>query len=166
MIMSKFPVSFLLVLCCLVPIAIAIVAPVYAAIEVYQFENDAQEDRFKDLSDQLRCPMCLNSNLSGSDAPIAADLRVEIYEQILDGHSNDEIIDFMTQRYGEFINYRPALNASTFILWFGPLFLLLAGFAIIWRMGKNSQKLVEATELSADEQVKLDKILSGQGGNS
>ena len=116
------------------------------------------------MSDQLRCPMCLNANLSGSDAPIAADLRVEIYEQILDGRSNDEIIDFMTQRYGEFINYRPALNAGTFVLWFGPLFLLLTGMLIIWRMGKNSQLRNESAALSAEEQTKLDNILAGKEG--
>lgn len=158
--MYKSLQSFMLVLCCLLPIF----TPAFAAIEVYQFENEAQEQRFKDLSDQLRCPMCLNANLSGSDAPIAADLRVEIYEQILDGRSNDEIIDFMTQRYGEFINYRPALNAGTFVLWFGPLFLLLTGMLIIWRMGKNSQLRNESAALSAEEQTKLDNILAGKEG--
>ncbi len=132
-----------------------------AAIEVYQFDNDSQQERFNDLSDQLRCPMCLNSNLSGSDAPIAADLRAEIYEQILDGRSNDQIIDFMTQRYGDFINYRPPLNSGTFLLWFGPLILLLAGMLIVWRMGKNSQKL-KPSELTEAEQRKLNDILASK----
>jgi len=133
----------------------------YAAIEVYQFDNDSQQDRFNDLSDQLRCPMCLNSNLSGSDAPIAADLRAEIYEQILDGRSNDQIIDFMTQRYGDFINYRPPLNSGTFILWFGPLILLLAGLVIVWRMGKASQKL-KSIELTYAEKQKLTQLLASK----
>ncbi len=137
-----------------------------AAIEVYQFEDDSQQERFNALSDQLRCPMCLNSNLSGSDAPIAADLRAEIYEQILDGRTNDQIIDFMTQRYGDFINYRPPLNSGTFLLWFGPLILLFAGMLIVWRMGKNSQQL-KPSELTEAEQQKLNDILASkkQAGN-
>jgi cytochrome c-type biogenesis protein CcmH len=139
----------------------ACVLPVNAAIEVYQFDNDSQQERFNNLSDQLRCPMCLNSNLSGSDAPIAADLRAEIYEQISDGRSNEQIIDFMTQRYGDFINYRPPLNSGTFVLWFGPLILLLAGLLIIWRMGKNSQKLTPS-ELTVAEQQKLNDILASK----
>ena len=132
-----------------------------AAIEVYEFDDDSQQQRFNDLSDQLRCPMCLNSNLSGSDAPIAADLRAEIYEQILDGRSNDQIIEFMTQRYGDFINYRPPLNSGTFLLWFGPLFLLLTGLLVVWRMGKNSQT-INTEDLSAEEQQKLQAILAGK----
>ncbi len=132
-----------------------------AAIEVYQFDNDSQQERFNELSGQLRCPMCLNSNLSGSDAPIAADLRAEIYEQILDGRSNDQIIEFMTERYGDFINYRPPLNSGTFLLWFAPLFLLLTGLLIVWRMGKASQ-LLKPTELTDAEQQKLKDILSSQ----
>lgn len=130
-------------------------------IEIRDFENELQEQRFNDLSDQLRCPMCLNSNLSGSDAPIAADLRAEIYRQILDGRSNDEIIDFLTQRYGDFINYRPPLNSGTFLLWFGPLILLLAGLLIVWRMGKSSQKL-QPNKLSHEEQEKLNAFLDNK----
>lgn len=135
---------------------------IFAAIEVYEFQNPEQEQRFHQLSDQLRCPMCLNSNLSGSDAPIAADLRVEIYEQILDGRSNEEIIDFMTQRYGDFINYRPPLNRGTFVLWFGPLILLLAGLAIVWRMGWSGNRINEESELSSEEQQRLENLLSGK----
>ena len=130
-------------------------------IEIRDFENELQEQRFNDLSDQLRCPMCLNSNLSGSDAPIAADLRAEIYRQILDGRSNDEIIDFLTQRYGDFINYRPPLNSGTFLLWFGPLILLLAGLLIVWRMVKSSQKL-QPNKLSHEEQEKLNAFLDNK----
>jgi len=133
-----------------------------AAIEVYQFDSPDQEERFHQLSDQLRCPMCLNSNLSGSDAPIAADLRAEIYEQIIDGRTNDEIIDFMTQRYGDFINYRPPLNRGTVLLWFGPLLLLLAGLLVVWRMVRSNQSVDQALALTAEQQQKLEKILTGK----
>ncbi len=139
---------------------VVFVSRVWAAIEVYEFETDAQQERFYQLSDQLRCPMCLNSNLSGSDAPIAADLRAEIYEQIIDGRSNDEIIDFMTQRYGDFINYRPPLNRGTLLLWFGPLALLLLGFGIILRMTLNNRSKAQVSELTPEEKQKLDRILA------
>ncbi|PCJ41445.1 MAG: cytochrome C biogenesis protein [SAR86 cluster bacterium] len=132
---------------------------VNAAIEVYQFDDESQEERFNTLIDQLRCPMCLNSNLSGSDAPIAADLRAEIHKQILDGRSNVQIIDFLTQRYGDFINYRPPLNPGTYLLWFGPLILLLTGLVIVWRIGRSSQKL-SVSKLTTEEQEKLDNILA------
>ncbi len=128
-------------------------------IEVRDFENAEQEERFNSLSAQLRCPMCLNAPLSQSDAPIAADLRAEIYQQIMNGCSNEEIITFMTQRYGDFINYRPPLNPGTYLLWFGPLVLLLAGFFVVWRMGKNSQ-LQKTVELTAEEKQKLDTLLA------
>ena len=71
------------------------VAPVFSAIQEYAFESEQEEDRFKKLTYEMRCPKCLNSNLAGSDAPIAADLRQRnIYEQITEGRSNDEIIEF------------------------------------------------------------------------
>lgn len=133
---------------------------VNAAIEDYVFENQEHQQQFRQLSDQLRCPMCLNSNLAGSDAPIAADLRAEIYQQILEGRSNDEIIDFMTQRYGDFINYRPPLNRGTFMLWFGPLILLLIGMLVAWRIIRNNQNRPATAGLSTEEQQKLDSILA------
>lgn len=134
--------------------------PAGGAIEEYAFDSDQEEDRFKKLTYEMRCPKCLNSNLAGSDAPIAADLRQEIYEQIREGRSNDEIIEFMSARYGDFILYRPRLTLATFFLWFGPVFLLLAGFFIVRRMMVNSQ-LSGQTEgaLSAQEQEKLRQLL-------
>ena len=133
---------------------------VFGAIEEYAFESEQEEDRFKKLTFEMRCPKCLNSNLSGSDAPIAADLRQEIYEQITEGRSNDEIIDFMSARYGDFILYRPRLTLATFFLWFGPAILLIGGLFIVRRMMLASQLTQQSeTALSACEQEKLRKIL-------
>ncbi|MBT5485150.1 MAG: cytochrome c-type biogenesis protein CcmH [Gammaproteobacteria bacterium] len=151
MILRKFICAFLLLL---------FVAPVFSAIQEYAFESEQEEDRFKKLTYEMRCPKCLNSNLAGSDAPIAADLRQEIYKQITEGRSNDEIIDFMSSRYGDFILYRPRLTLATFFLWFGPAILLVAGLFIVRRMLLASALVQQnETALSTDEQETLRKLL-------
>jgi cytochrome c-type biogenesis protein CcmH len=130
-----------------------------AAIEELKFASAAERERYETLVAELRCPKCLNSNLAGSDAPIAADLRNEIYEQISGGMSDDQIIEFMTARYGDFILYRPPLNAGTALLWFGPLALLLAGFVVLRRMLAASAASTSDAALSSDEQQRLAALL-------
>lgn len=144
---------------------------VHAAIEELEFASPDDRARYERLAEELRCPKCLNSNLAGSDAPIAADLRAEIHEQILAGRSNDEIVDFMTARYGDFILYRPPLNIGTALLWFGPGLLLLAGLVILRRMliANRSAASVEGGSdamLSSEEQHKLDALLDDSGKSS
>jgi len=131
-----------------------------AAIEELSFTNEQQHDRYQKLISELRCPKCLNANLAGSDAPIAADLRAEIYEQILAGNSDAEILDFLTDRYGDFILYRPPLNPGTTLLWFGPPLLLLAGFFIARRMLVNSAALAANDVLSGEEQQQLARLVA------
>jgi len=130
-----------------------------AAIEEYAFEEEVQEERFKQLTYEMRCPKCLNSNIAGSDAPIAADLRKEVYDQILEGRTDQEILDFMSSRYGDFILYRPRLTAGTLVLWFGPVLLLLGGIIIVRRMMLQSQDTATETGLTQKEQEELDKLL-------
>jgi len=135
------------------------ITPVFAAIEEHEFANAEQEARYHKLIDEMRCPKCLNANLSGSDAPIAADLRAEIYDQIMAGRSNDDIISFLTLRYGDFILYRPPLNAGTVLLWFGPLALLILGFFVARRMLSGGRQLSTGDALSAEEAKALDALL-------
>src|SRR5690606_26433566 len=97
---------------------------------------------------------------SGSDAPIAADLRQEIYEQVMAGRSDEEIKDFMTERYGDFILYRPRVTPGTYLLWFGPPLLLLVGFFIALRLMRSSQATAEDDDLSQDEQRRLTRYLN------
>lgn len=130
-----------------------------AAIEDLEFSSEEQRERYQNLIEELRCPKCLNANLAGSDAPIATDLRAEIYEQITSGKSDDEIVDYMTARYGNFILYRPPLTPGTALLWFGPLVLLLAGFFIIRRMMSASTAPAGGDMLSPEEQARLDAML-------
>jgi cytochrome c-type biogenesis protein CcmH len=130
-----------------------------AAIEELTFADAEQEARYRQLTDELRCPKCLNANLAGSDAPIAADLRTEIFAQIQQGRSDAEIKEFMTARYGDFILYRPPLNRGTVLLWFGPLALLLAGFFTLRRMLRAARAATGDNTLSADELRQLNSLL-------
>ncbi len=140
--------------------ALLLALPAYAAIEEVEFNDAQQLVRYKALIAELRCPMCLNANLAGSDAPIAADLRAEIHRQILAGKSDAEILDFLTTRYGEFILYKPPLHWATSLLWFTPPLLLLLGLVVVRRMLASSRQLAaESEQLSKQEQEQLQQLL-------
>ncbi|ALO46307.1 cytochrome c-type biogenesis protein [Pseudohongiella spirulinae] len=115
-----------------------IVPTAHAQMDVYEFETDEQQRRFRQLSNDFRCPMCQNANLSSSPGGVAADLRREIYLMIIDGMSDEEIESFMLERYGDFILYRPRLTVQTLLLWFGPVLFLLAGVWIAWNITRRS----------------------------
>lgn len=116
----------------------AIFAPAHAQMDVYEFDTDEQQRRFRQLSNDFRCPMCQNANLSSSPGGVAADLRREIYLMIMDGMSDEEIETFMLERYGDFILYRPRLTVQTLLLWFGPVLFLLGGVWIAWNITRRS----------------------------
>ena len=93
--------------------------------EIYPFDDFNKEVRFNVLVKDYRCPKCQSSNLAGSNAPIAKDLKLEIYKLIKLGKSDQEITNFLSQRYGDFILYEPPFNSATSILWVGPFFILI-----------------------------------------
>ena len=95
------------------------------------FENQQQEERFKQLTRELRCTVCQNQNLADSDAQLAHDLRAQVHEMLLAGKSDDEIKQFMVDRYGDFVLYRPPVQENTFLLWLAPAVLLLIGVIIL-----------------------------------
>lgn len=99
--------------------------------EMYAFRNDVDRDRYYTLVDELRCPKCQNQNLADSNAELAQDLRDKIAELIVQDFSNDEIVSYMVERYGEFVRYEPAVNKDTLWLWFGPLVLALCGVGVL-----------------------------------
>lgn len=99
-----------------------------------EFRDRAEEQRFHALVSELRCVMCQNQSLADSNAPIAHDLRREVFDLMREGQSDDEIEAFLVGRYGEFVLYRPQLGASTWLLWFGPALLLLVGAVLIVRI--------------------------------
>src|SRR5690606_6016625 len=98
------------------------------------FQDDAEEQRFRNLVGELRCVMCQNQSLSDSDAQIAHDLRREVLDLMRSGMDDAQIKDFLVARYGEFVLYRPRVSATTWLLWFGPGLVLLAGIVVVVRI--------------------------------
>lgn len=133
---------------------------VSAQVDTFEFDNDEQQSRFRQLSDELRCPMCQNTNLSGSTGGVAEDLRREIHRMILGGLSNEEIEQFMFERYGDFIFYRPRLRAETILLWFGPLvFLIIGGFVAYSIFRRANSVDQEAVGLDEEQEAKLNELV-------
>ena len=137
---------------------------VFAAIDTYEFQDEATRERFKQLTFELRCPKCQNQNLQDSDAGIAADLRNEIYRMLQAGESDAQIVDFMVARYGEFVLYRPPVNNMTYILWYGPFVLAVMGIVVIVLVARKkkrgSDKGIDLdTQLSENESERLKRIL-------
>ncbi|WP_425501764.1 cytochrome c-type biogenesis protein [Pseudoxanthomonas broegbernensis] len=99
-----------------------------------QFHDTAEETRFHALTAELRCVMCQNQSLADSHAQIAQDMRREVLELMRQGRSDAQVKQFLVERYGEFVLYRPALERHTWLLWFGPAGVLLAGAAVVWRI--------------------------------
>ena len=98
---------------------------------VYQFEDIAQEKRFYSLISEIRCPKCTSGSIASSDAPVSRDLKNKVYNLIIDGSSDDEIKKYVSDRFGNFSDYRPALEGANYILWFGP-FIFLSLILIIF----------------------------------
>ncbi|AKH69981.1 uncharacterized protein involved in biosynthesis of c-type cytochromes [Spongiibacter sp. IMCC21906] len=132
----------------------------FAVIETYRFDNDVQRQRYQNFIDELRCPKCQNQNLSGSDAAIAQDLRREIHRMIMAGKSDIEITQYMLQRYGDFVLYRPRMSAATSVLWLGPIALVLLGGLVWWRLSaRRSGDVPVSGELSTAEQQRLSQLM-------
>lgn len=152
------------VLCVLALAVLALSAQ--AAVDVREFGSETDRQRYLSFIEEMRCPKCQNQNLAGSDSPIAKDLRDQLFELIEDGRSDKEIIDFMVERYGEYILYRPRLNAATLLLWLGPVFLLLIGIVVLIMVVRQRRSVTESgagSEASVDlppaEREHLQKLL-------
>ncbi|WP_101674965.1 cytochrome c-type biogenesis protein [Alloalcanivorax mobilis] len=127
--------------CFAVLLLLAFALPALAAIDVYPFDSDAQQDRFHRLTEELRCPKCQNQSIADSDAGIARDMRERVARMLRDGRSDEEIVQYFVDRYGDFVSYRPPLNARTVVLWLGPGLLLLGGgLAIVVLMVRASRR--------------------------
>ena len=132
---------------------------VLASIDAYPFPNEELTDRYEQLISELRCPQCLNTNLAGSDAMIAQDLRREVHRMLIEGKTDKEVLDFMYFRYGDFVLYDPRFDLKTLALWLSPLLLLLAA-GFIWLNTVRAEK--EALPWEEDDEKKLNEILKAK----
>ena len=122
------------------------IAQVSEVPEPLVFANQQQQQRFDKLTLELRCLVCQNQNLADSDAPLAHDLRREVHQMLMSGQSNEQIKQFLVERYGDFVLYRPPVQKNTYLLWLGPLILLLVGGWILRASIKNRSALLDADE--------------------
>lgn len=131
----------------------------FAGVEVHEFEDPQQEQQYNRLIAELRCLVCQNQNLADSNAELAQDLRQEVYEMIQNGASDQEIINFMVARYGDFVLYRPPFKSTTAFLWIGPFIILLVGFVILLMFIRKRRK-VDEVQLDASEQARARELLN------
>lgn len=145
-------------------LSVCCAAFVHAAIDPYDFDNDAQRDRYRQFIEDMRCPKCQNQNLAGSDAPIAKDLRHELHRLLIEGKSDKEIVDLMVARYGEFVLYKPPFDHKTAILWLAPLGFLTVGALVLVTVIRRRSALneVETIALTPAEQQQLAALLDTQ----
>lgn len=134
--------------------------PVPAVIETYTFSDPALEARYRQLSEELRCPKCQNQNIADSNAPISQDLRRQLHQQLEAGASDAEILEYMVSRYGEFVRYRPDFNPATALLWLAPVLMLALGILVLLVMLRGRHK-VTSPPLDEDEQRRLATLMHG-----
>ena len=133
-----------------------------AAIEIQQFDNAQQEADYRSLIQELRCPQCQNNNIADSNATISADMREKTLELLKQGKTKQEVVNYMIERYGNFVTYDPPLTPATVLLWLTPLFLILIGFVLLAKRKKQHRQAVSSVQNSAKEldQHRLHSILN------
>lgn len=129
-------------------------------VETFEFQDNVTKQRFQSLTKELRCPKCQNQDLADSNSPVAADLRKQVYVMLQQGKSDMEIMQYMQDRYGDFVLYRPKVNELTYFLWFGPAIFLFIGAAVvvlILRQRKHSKQAQPLTEAQLKKIQQLTK---------
>ncbi|WP_245582631.1 cytochrome c-type biogenesis protein [Oceanobacter kriegii] len=159
--MKSLLAAFLLALTSLFSLSASAVVEGYK----YQFDSEEEVQRFNGLAEVLRCPKCQNQNLADSNAPVASDMREKVYELMLEGQSDDQIVDYLVARYGDFVHYKPPVRAETWLLWFGPLIAFLIGLLVL-RQLRRKQTVEQAQPLTEAERAQLERMKSGADSSS
>jgi cytochrome c-type biogenesis protein CcmH len=135
-----------------------------APIETFKFDSPEKEKVFHKLSEELRCLVCQNQNIAESNADLAKDLRLEIYTMLSQGKTEDEVVDFMVQRYGDYVLYRPPFKPLTWLLWLGPAIVFVLGLIIVVRYLKSQSAQAQPAALSDEEIERINNLHTEQGG--
>ena len=147
---------WLVVVTLMIPAASALAV---SQIDTFEFADEIEQRRYRALIEEFRCPKCLNTNLAGSDAPIAQDLRKTVYRLVvIEAMSDQQVRDYLQTRYGDFVLYDPPFNARTWYIWLVPIALALLALLVLLRMQRAGQRA--ATVLDADQQAKLQDIMA------
>ena len=145
----------LLLLCALYPLA-------HANEAVPTAEDPVLEKRVMEISHNLRCLVCQNQTIADSNAELAIDLRNQVREKLQQGESEEEILNYMVSRYGDFVLFKPLVKSTTWLLWFGPLLLVLLGIVVLIFMLRKRRKLLQQPQaMSADDHARAEALLSG-----
>src|SRR5690554_1215830 len=135
--------------------------------EVYDFETRAEEQRYRDLIAELRCPKCQNQNIADSNAPISKDMRDEVYRMMQAGASNDEIVGALVARFGEFVQYKPPVDRRTILLWAFPAIAVIGGFLIVAGVVMRSgRRETQEPVLSPEEKARVEQLLADKDRSS
>ncbi len=132
--------------------------PGNAQVDPVEFENQEQQLRYQNIIKELRCLVCQNQNLADSNAGLAKDLRRKTFEMVSQGRQYDEIIQYMVERYGEFVLYRPRITAATWLLWFAP-FIFLAGIIVLAMIKIRKSKPASTASFTDAELAKARSLL-------
>lgn len=138
--------------------------PVQATEEALRFDNETQRQLYQQLTAELRCPQCQNQNIADSNAVVSVDMRQKTYDMIMQGSSRSDVLDYMINRYGDFVHYQPPLNRYTLLLWLAPLLMLLGLFALQLKRrrqqaAEQSTEQLSETQPSAALDAELDKLI-------
>ena len=141
----------------LIATVLLLLSGVLNAQELLQFDNDSQRDLYRSLTAELRCPQCQNQNIADSNAIVAVDMRQKTYELVRQGQERQQVLDYMINRYGDFVHYQPPLNRYTLWLWLSPVLMLtlLLGTAIYRRSKQSQQNVDTQSELNTE----LDQLI-------
>ena len=132
-----------------------------ATVDVRKFDNPEQEALYQELTEELRCTVCQNQNIAGSNADLAADLRTKTYEMVRAGKSKAEIKQYMVQRYGNFVLYEPPLTAGTLFLWGGPFLFLALGAWLLLRLLRQRRAAAAKTDIDQAQLRRAAALLRG-----
>ena len=134
-----------------------------AQVDIVEFEDPAKEQLYRDLVDELRCLVCANQNLSGSNSALAVDLRRKVHEMLTAGDSRDDVIAYMVERYGDYVLYKPPFNKSTFVLWCAPVIILLI---TLWLAIRSRNRDKDAANVISDtDRIRARELLAGAGAS-
>jgi cytochrome c-type biogenesis protein CcmH len=155
MIVREFPLKiFTLTL----PILALWTSVVFAAIEIREFSTEENRETFHNLTKELRCPKCQNQDIADSNAPIAKDMRQQVHRLVEEGKSHDQVVDYMIERFGEFVTYKPKVSSETLVLWYGPWVLIAVGGIVIAMLAYRKRGSTANAKISSDKSAETAEV--------